>query len=64
MKIFFFLNRGLIIDVSEMHRITVNTEKLTATIEAGANLGTVYKELWNYGVTIPAGTSASVELLD
>ena len=47
-----------------MHRITVNTEKLTATIEAGANLGTVYKELWNYGVTIPAGTSASVELLD
>ena len=43
-----------------MHRITVNTEKLTATIEAGANLGTVYKELWNYGVTIPAGTSASV----
>lgn len=57
---FSLLNRGLIIDVSEMHRITVNTEKLTATIEAGANLGTVYKELWNYGVTIPAGTSASV----
>ena len=57
------LNRGLIIDVSEMHRITVNTEKLTATIEAGANLGTVYKELWNYGVTIPAGTSASVGIV-
>ncbi len=60
---FSLLNRGLIIDVSEMHRITVNTEKLTATIEAGANLGTVYKELWNYGVTIPAGTSASVGIV-
>lgn len=60
---FSLLNRGLIIDVSEMHRITVNTEKLTATIEAGANLGTIYKELWNYGVTIPAGTSASVGIV-
>ena len=46
-----------------MHRITVNTDKLTATIESGANLGTVYKELWNYGVTIPAGTSASVGIV-
>ena len=44
---FSLLNRGLIIDVSEMKQITVNTGKLTATIEAGANLGTVYKELWN-----------------
>ncbi|HFJ9447555.1 FAD-binding oxidoreductase [Bacillus cereus group sp. TH243-1LC] len=60
---FSLLNRGLIIDVSEMHRITVHTDKLTATIEAGANLGTVYKELWNYGVTIPAGTSASVGIV-
>ena len=60
---FSLLNRGLIIDVSEMHRITVNTDKLTATIESGANLGTVYKELWNYGVTIPAGTSASVGIV-
>ncbi|MED0981864.1 FAD-binding oxidoreductase [Bacillus paramycoides] len=60
---FSLLNRGLIIDVSEMHRITVNTDKLTATIEAGANLGTVYKELWNYGITIPAGTSASVGIV-
>lgn len=60
---FSLLNRGLIIDVSEMHRITVHTDTLTATIEAGANLGTVYKELWNYGVTIPAGTSASVGIV-
>ena len=49
MKIFSLLNRGLIIDVSEMHRITVNTEKLTVTIETGANLGTVYK---NFGITV------------
>lgn len=34
---FSLLNRGLIIDVSEMHRITVNTDKLTATIEAGTS---------------------------
>lgn len=60
---FSLLNGGLIIDVSEMKQITVSTGKLTATIEAGANLGTVYKELWKYGVTIPAGTSASVGIV-
>lgn len=57
---FSLLNDGLVIDVSEMNKITVSQDRLTATIEAGANLGTVYQELWKYGVTLPAGTSASV----
>lgn len=57
---FSLLNNGLIIDVSEMNQITFHKNCLTATIEAGANLGTVYKELLKYGVTLPAGTSASV----
>ncbi|KFM99178.1 FAD-binding oxidoreductase [Bacillus clarus] len=60
---FSLVNSGLIIDVSEMNRIAVNTDRLTAKIQAGANLGTVYKELWKYGVTIPAGTSASVGII-
>lgn len=57
---FSLLNKGLIIDVSEMNCITVDPKNLTATIQAGANLGTVYEMLWEHGVTIPAGTSASV----
>lgn len=60
---FSLLNKGLIIDVSEMNHITINQKNLTATIQAGANLGTVYETLWKYGVTIPAGTSASVGLV-
>ncbi|MFJ8529286.1 FAD-dependent oxidoreductase [Bacillus sp. NPDC094106] len=60
---FSLLNHGLIIDVSEMNQIIIHPDCLTATIEAGANLGTVYEELWNYGVTLPAGTSASVGLV-
>ncbi|PEP48308.1 FAD-binding oxidoreductase [Bacillus pseudomycoides] len=60
---FSLVNRGLIIDVSEMNRIIVQQDSLTATIEAGADLGAVYKELWKYGVTLPAGTSASVGIV-
>lgn len=57
---FSLVNGGLVIDISEMCNITVNREEMTAKIEAGANLGQVYNELWKYGTTIPAGTESSV----
>lgn len=59
---FSLLNGGLIIDISEMSKIEVDLETMTAKIEAGANLGQVYNELWEYGTTIPAGTESSVGL--
>ncbi len=54
------LNEGLVIDVSEMNEITINQKDMTARIEAGANLGKVYRVLWENGFTIPAGTEGSV----
>ncbi|WP_102348452.1 FAD-dependent oxidoreductase [Bacillus sp. Marseille-P3661] len=59
---FSLVNGGLIIDISEMNKITVNREKMTAIIEGGANLGHVYRTLWKHGTTIPAGTESSVGL--
>ena len=60
---FSLVNGGLIIDISEMSNIKVNPETMTAKIEAGANLGKVYRKLWKYGTTIPAGTESSVGLV-
>ncbi|KMY48727.1 FAD-binding oxidoreductase [Peribacillus loiseleuriae] len=60
---FSLVNRGLIIDVSEMNQIICNRQSLTAKIEAGAGLGKVYQELWKYGVTIPAGTSVNTGIV-
>lgn len=59
---FSLVNGGLIIDISEMYKIKVNLETMTAKIEAGASLGQVYHTLWEYGTTIPAGTKGSVGL--
>ncbi|NEU31737.1 FAD-binding oxidoreductase [bacterium LRH843] len=59
---FSLVNDGLIIDISEMCKIEVDLATMTAKIEAGANLGQVYEELWEYGTTIPAGTESSVGL--
>lgn len=59
---FSLLNRGIVIDTSDMNEISVDLKKRTATIEAGAELGKVYNTLWEYGMTIPAGTEFSVGL--
>ncbi|WP_088067343.1 FAD-binding oxidoreductase [Gottfriedia luciferensis] len=60
---FSLVNGGLIIDVSEMNKVTVDREEMTAKIEAGANLGKVYNDLWEKGMTIPGGTESSVGLV-
>jgi FAD/FMN-containing dehydrogenase len=52
---------GVVIDVSAMHAVVLNAKAGTARIEAGANLGTVYHELWDQGrVAIPGGTCGGV----
>ncbi len=43
-----------------MNDISVNLSEMTARIDAGANMGNVYRTLWEHGVTIPAGTESSV----
>ena len=57
---FSLVNKGLVIDVSDMNDISVNLSEMTARIDAGANMGNVYRTLWAHGVTIPAGTESSV----
>ncbi|MGG2082641.1 FAD-binding oxidoreductase [Lysinibacillus pakistanensis] len=54
------LNKGLVIDISDMNDIQLNLQEMTVKIEAGANLGSVYRVLGEQGVTIPAGTESSV----
>ncbi|PEL11964.1 FAD-binding oxidoreductase [Bacillus sp. AFS017336] len=60
---FSLVNGGLVIDVSEMNTVTVDCKKMTAKIQAGADLGKVYNILWENGTTIPAGTESSVGLV-
>ncbi|MEG0385510.1 MAG: FAD-binding oxidoreductase [Solibacillus sp.] len=57
---FSLVTKGIVIDVSEMNKIVVDPKAMTAKIEAGANLGDVYQQLWKHGMTIPAGTESSV----
>jgi FAD/FMN-containing dehydrogenase len=55
------VNGGLVIDVSPLNKVILDRKKGRATIGAGANLTTVYTELWNQGkVTIPGGSCGGV----
>src|SRR5579883_919016 len=51
---------GLVIDVTRMNTIVMNTGNGSATIGAGAHLIDVYAALANYGVVIPAGSCPTV----
>ncbi|WP_349407673.1 FAD-binding oxidoreductase [Pseudalkalibacillus sp. SCS-8] len=59
---FSILNKGLVIDISEMTKVSVNVNRNTSDIEAGADLGHVYQSLWKYGRALPGGTEYSVGL--
>ena len=55
------LNGGVVIDVSRLNDVTLDQADLTARIGAGAQLGHVYDELWNQGMTtIPGGSCTGV----
>lgn len=47
---------GLVIDVTRMNAVTVNTNTNTATIGAGARLIDVYNSVTQYGLILPAGS--------
>ena len=51
---------GLVLDVTRMNSIKVDTGNSTATIGAGARLIDVYAALAQYGLAIPAGSCPTV----
>ncbi len=51
---------GLVIDVTRMHTVTVNTSTNTTTIGAGTRLIDVYNNLAQYGLVLPAGSCPTV----
>jgi len=57
---FSMVNEGVVIDVTDMNTISVNSERTVAMIGGGARLGDVYAKLFQVGVTIPAGTCPGV----
>lgn len=57
---FSILDKGLVIDVSDLNKVSVNAASKTAKVEAGADLGKVYDSLWKHRLALPAGTEFSV----
>src|SRR5207247_7511275 len=51
---------GVVIDVSRIAGVQVVPTGRTATVGAGARLIDVYDALWRHGLTIPAGSCATV----
>lgn len=51
---------GLVLDVTHMNTVNVNTSSGTATVGAGARLIDVYAALAQHGLALPAGSCATV----
>jgi FAD/FMN-containing dehydrogenase len=51
---------GLIIDMTQMNQVSVDTGAGTATVEGGAHLVDVYSSLAQHGLVIPAGSCPTV----
>ncbi|WP_245837338.1 FAD-dependent oxidoreductase [Virgibacillus phasianinus] len=56
---FSLLDNGIVIDISELNAIKVDTSKDIAVIKAGCELGNVYQTLWQHGRTLPSGIHSS-----
>jgi FAD/FMN-containing dehydrogenase len=54
------LDDGVVIDVTDMNRVTVSDDRKTAVIGAGGRLGDIYSALSAAGVAIPGGTCPPV----
>jgi FAD/FMN-containing dehydrogenase len=50
---------GVIVDVSRLNGVTLDARR-RAVVGAGARLIDVYDELWEHGLTVPAGTCPTV----
>jgi FAD/FMN-containing dehydrogenase len=57
---FSVLDNGLVIDVSGMNEITLDQARGEAVVGAGVRLLDLYRRLWDFGVTVPAGTCPRV----
>jgi len=57
---FSVVDDGLVIDVSGLDAIVVDTARGEAVVGAGVRLLDLYRHLWNFGVTLPAGTCPGV----
>src|SRR5215217_1708037 len=57
---FSVVDEGLVIDVGGMTDIDVDMSSGEAVIGTGARLLDCYRRLWDYGVTIPAGTCPGI----
>lgn len=53
---------GLIVDVSELANLRMDTARGVAVIGAGIHMARLVELLWEHGVTIPTATGASVGL--
>jgi FAD/FMN-containing dehydrogenase len=51
---------GVVLDVSRLRSISANASARSAFVGAGATLIDVYAGLWSHGLTIPAGSCATV----
>lgn len=54
------LDDALVIDVSEMSQIEVDLGRGTVIVGAGVRLIDLYRHLWDYGMTVPAGACPGV----
>lgn len=56
----FSVNAGMVIDMSEMNGVGVNTDLKQARVQAGAGLGKLYAELEAVGLHVPGGECDTV----
>ncbi len=47
---------GVVIDLGGLDSISLSEDRKLVTVGGGTRLGDIYRELWRFGVTVPAGT--------
>lgn len=57
---FSVVDDGIVIDVSKLDKIAVDSKKKTATVGSGVTLLPLYQALWAKGMVVPAGSCSSV----
>jgi fatty-acid desaturase len=50
---------GPVIDVSDMRRVQINMQEVTATVQDGINQAEIVRELWKYGFTAAVSLSTA-----
>jgi FAD/FMN-containing dehydrogenase len=57
---FSVIDDGIVIDVSKLDQIVIDTKNKTATVGSGVTLLPFYEALWAKGMVVPAGSCSSV----